>query len=579
MMGILDAPSARPVHLHALPQAANFVAKIKAGVEDVNLVLVGDSTGVGFTLWFGQFTTALATAFPTHTVKYADWIHANGAYGVQTTIANGTGPRTINVWNGSVAGTQMSYPTGSKMLPMVWSKQPDMTFVNYGYNEETNPGGAVDYTTHARDRMLVLLGTILLGAACSLIVIGQAPRPEADPNDGQPYRARYHREAAELLGAGYVDMWQRFVDTPDYVANLIGADGVHPTAAGYVVIAQTVTAAILGLMPKYAPPASRAVSPFSHAEANLLHDGDFAAFAGAAPSGWTLSGATATKDAVNFETGAWAVSLAPTDVAGTTNAIMSQTVDVRRFRGRWLTLSWRVRVSSSMTAAQLADVGRASMTDDSGVAKTAFAWGAGSDAYNWSCLSIKIGQFASTLTVNLIGRGGSTGATAASFDRAILSTGVLPADMATSRFRPVIKGTDQPLDANSTVLQDVTGMTLPLAAGETWIGRMIVDVASTSVTPDIKLQVNAPVGATGADDVQSLTTTATGLIGSAQMATLAFGSSGTGAAFAGSSFNIIDFVVTNGPTPGVLQLQAAQNTSDANVVTIKGTTRLTAERV
>lgn len=138
----------------------------------------------------------------------------------------------------------------------------------------------------------------------------------------------------------------------------------------------------------------------------------------------------------------------------------------------------------------------------------------------------------------------------------------------TKKWEPVgmaraVKGSSQTFTQESTTLQDITDLVFAVGASETWIFEFFVSFQS-GTTPDIKFSVIAPSGATirwgmahfksttvstpvysvlttGEDDIQALT----GIEGTHIMGT-----------------------IVNSTTAGDLQLQGAQNTSDASNTTI-----------
>lgn len=127
---------------------------------------------------------------------------------------------------------------------------------------------------------------------------------------------------------------------------------------------------------------------------------------------------------------------------------------------------------------------------------------------------------------------------------------------------------DQTLTASSTVLQNVTNMVAPVpgTAGAifSWRGWVFYDASATA---DIKFAFTIPAGATMRWGIQALGPGGTNPIYtsiSGSGTAISCGALGVGtvlfAYFAGE--------VTMGATAGNLQLQAAQNTSDASVTLV-----------
>jgi hypothetical protein len=127
---------------------------------------------------------------------------------------------------------------------------------------------------------------------------------------------------------------------------------------------------------------------------------------------------------------------------------------------------------------------------------------------------------------------------------------------------------DQVLTASSTVLQNVTNMAaaLPATAGTIfrWSSTIFYDATTTA---DMKFAYTIPAGATMRWGVNAL-----GPGGTNPVYTAITGS-GTAVSvgalgIASVTMALIEGEVTMGGTSGNLQLQAAQNTSDASVTTI-----------
>jgi hypothetical protein len=116
-------------------QVQPLLSKIKRGIDDPVILVLGDSTGNDTNEWVYLVTSTLGARFPTHTFKYSLW---NGtSYPAPTTMSTGSGPRTVTVYNGSVAGSRTLYPPGGRWAVMVAAQTPELIFVNYGHNQGT----------------------------------------------------------------------------------------------------------------------------------------------------------------------------------------------------------------------------------------------------------------------------------------------------------------------------------------------------------------------------------------------------------------------------------------------------------
>lgn len=127
---------------------------------------------------------------------------------------------------------------------------------------------------------------------------------------------------------------------------------------------------------------------------------------------------------------------------------------------------------------------------------------------------------------------------------------------------------DQVLTASSTVLQNVTNMvaTLPGTAGAifAWRGHVFYDATTTA---DIKFAFTIPAAATMRWGMNALGPGGTNPIYTAITGSgtaISIGALGIGSVL----YALFSGEVTMGATPGNLQMQAAQNTSDASVTTV-----------
>lgn len=127
---------------------------------------------------------------------------------------------------------------------------------------------------------------------------------------------------------------------------------------------------------------------------------------------------------------------------------------------------------------------------------------------------------------------------------------------------------DQILTASNTTLQNVTSMvvTLPATSGAIFRWRSVI-FYDASTTADIKFAYTIPAAVTMRWGLNALSAGGTNpgyATATASASALAAGGLGV----ATVNYAIIDGELTMGATGGALQLQAAQNTSDASVTTI-----------
>lgn len=127
----------------------------------------------------------------------------------------------------------------------------------------------------------------------------------------------------------------------------------------------------------------------------------------------------------------------------------------------------------------------------------------------------------------------------------------------------VRKASDESV-ANNT-LQDDNDLVFAIGASEVWVAQLHLFLTCASATPDFKYGFTAPAGATIRYGNHAMVTGITGVTGDAHMQTLASGNPAVGvpATGAGPVYITIVVSVANGGTPGTVQLQWAQQNTDA----------------
>lgn len=122
--------------------------------------------------------------------------------------------------------------------------------------------------------------------------------------------------------------------------------------------------------------------------------------------------------------------------------------------------------------------------------------------------------------------------------------------------------------ASNTSLQNVTGMSFPIGASETWAVQLRAGVTIPS-TPDAKFHWSTPAGATGNHTALSLSTGGSAVIANDVVV------AGSG----GLEVFHFDATIINSTTAGTVQFQMAQNTSDAGAVVMNLNAVLIANRL
>lgn len=393
-----------------------FMAKVDAELEDVRLLVLGDSTGNESNEWIYLLAQEFATRFPTHTISYRLWDDAATDYAVAVTLGTGTGARTITVYNASVSGFSTYAWHGTRAQAAIYnlSPAPDLTIVSLGHNETATTdlwhGQYVGLTESITARV----------PGTSLMVIAQNPN---STDTLQQQRREVYREIAAQRGYGFIDVCQAFLDDPAGIPALL-ADTLHPNATGSALWRDTVKAAFV--RSKRTAPRPQQPSTLLGSGVNLLRNGSFAARL----DYWIASNVTAAVDDTNFETALNTVG-APANHASTaqkvtataTGGYLYQWVPVNRVKGQWVTLAVRLRVPEG----QPASVGRIAI-NDSGGSTGSIGITHGQGAFRWAVVTRFIDPATTSLHVRVYADAGETLGNC-TIDRAILVTGKFPADL------------------------------------------------------------------------------------------------------------------------------------------------------
>lgn len=147
--------------------------------------------------------------------------------------------------------------------------------------------------------------------------------------------------------------------------------------------------------------------------------------------------------------------------------------------------------------------------------------------------------------------------------------------LVSDHFTYVRMGSDQVLTSSSTTLQNITALVSALPTTGTFGFRAVIFNDASQIS-DIKFALTWPAGANALWGIMGLAVGATATTGDGQFATasvsggaLAVGTAGVGTI----TMTILEGEIAMGGTAGNLQLQAAQNTSDATAITIRNRSR------
>lgn len=227
----------------------DMVEKLRNQQQDVNLLIVGDSTAdmtTGGAKWTTGLAAAIGALFPTHTVKERafdytttnDWLAA-------TTIQTGTGyrsdlgaPKTLTVWVAGWAGKKWADWLRDSRRPKVFAGDTvnaDVTVFALGHNDDITSMSVAPI----RDRDLAFVEWVrAINPKSQIVLCSQNPRigvsPSLSPGHAE-LRNDIYRTLARQRGYGYINITQAFYDdgrslVPGAAGGLIeGTTGVHPT--------------------------------------------------------------------------------------------------------------------------------------------------------------------------------------------------------------------------------------------------------------------------------------------------------------------------------------------------------------
>lgn len=387
-------------------------------LEDLSVLLISDSTGATTSTWFRLMINALVTAWPTHTIRYRDW--NTTSYNAPTTVATGTGARTIDFYNAAVASTNTTYPLDGSFDARVAVVQPTVTIISEAHNEGTTSTNR-DVVTAA---MINLCESVT--EACpstDVILVGQNP----ETNNSNIDRAnQWYRQIAAQRGYSFMSVLEAFRNDPRWAAGTgaggIMTDTIHPNSLGYQFWATTL-APLFTTRATVRPLGGPAPSTLTATQRNLLVNGDFATYTTTpgAPDNWTAGGSpTVTRDTGTVEDAVktWSVKVLG---SGSAAGEIFQDIDVSRVKGRVVTLVARQYVPTTGSGSTSGIVTIEDSTGSTSTRSQTF----GRDGWRWTTVTRRIPVGATTCRIHLYGASSAV-AGLAFYDRAALVYGRYP---------------------------------------------------------------------------------------------------------------------------------------------------------
>lgn len=157
-------------------QAASLTQRLSLGVDDGVLLVLGDSTGDGYTRWVYLLTQWLAQQFPAYTVNYWKWNDTAQSYDALGTsnsskvVQTGTGGKAhagASTTNGSATVTDPAIRTADQGRPVTGTGIPTNTYVGTVTNGtsfllSSSPTSQVNVNATATGSTALTLGARIL---------------------------------------------------------------------------------------------------------------------------------------------------------------------------------------------------------------------------------------------------------------------------------------------------------------------------------------------------------------------------------------------------------------------------------
>jgi len=376
---------------------------IENATRDAHMLLLGDSTGNETWEWAYLFFQDLASRYPTHTFEYRLWNESTQAY--DPAVVFGSGARKVTLWNASVAGAHTQYWLAERFTPAIKAVPADLIMISLGHNE----GSGTSYAWAWRARYLALTETLTLSKPTSTIVlVGQNP---ATANDWQARRVDIYKGIAARQGYGFIDVHAAFKKA----GGDLTLDGIHPNQTGARLWADVMLAAFTRTK---AEPRTQVQSLLSHkAVQNAMPNGFLSEWNGETPTGWTLAGATVTKDTTGQETGTAAATITSTGANGGVYINLTPA----QVKGKRYMLAVRAKVPAGATTM----AGRIGFYDNVGGSRLQASGSSPTDGYRWI---LHEGDFAPTATTARVYIYAGDAGSSVTIDRIILTQGIDPTD-------------------------------------------------------------------------------------------------------------------------------------------------------
>lgn len=391
--------------------------------RDVNILVMGDSTGNANDEWVYLTAEGIAAMYPTHSVEYHLWDTTN--YFPSVVISTGTGSNTIHIYNASIPGATAAYFLGDKRAALYNSYEMDLVIYSYGHNM----GTAATYNQIYNYHISAFEEFISSQPNAEHVITIQ--NIDTEYPDYTERQASAMSAIAGVLGCGVIDVRTVFAKKQE-AGNLTDwmLDLIHPNSVGEKVWANVVLSAFA----RDNSQDCRPVNLLAETKPTLIYNDYFYnwLWSDATPSGYTINSyATAEKDTFTFETKGYSALLTSTGTSGQigvlTNNASGQLSKLVKTNG--VTFAARVKPSTGSDF----NCGRVEVDLGGGVVVSSWPRTEPKNGWYWSSVYITAAQLNAATQLRLSIYSGDTGDTV-NVDRISIAEGMAVID---SQFKPV----------------------------------------------------------------------------------------------------------------------------------------------
>lgn len=382
---------------------------LKLGFSDASILVHSDSTGNETTEWVYKLGEWYAKSYPNYTVDYYLWDDGSGNYSSPITIQTGTNGHTLSIYNYANSGKAVEFIQGASFqAACIDIPDCDLVYINHGHNLGTTTSFLATWRTYAPRFLSVMKDITDRHSGAGVVLIAQNPRRDSD------YITPWVKtliDIASITGCDVADSHTPFVllGKPEDLYN----DPTHPSAKGSLITVDSII--------KLHGGENCLVPNLQQTTDNLLDNGDFSAFDGAVPDGFTLTaGAVAKETTIQKSPNGYSVH-----ISGANGRITWTCPGYLRdsLKGHFITLLARVYIPEGQPSTS----GVIALASTSYSGNNSITTNQNHGGWHWRSVTHYLDPADSYLQVRLYGD--TSGSGEAYFDRVILCKGKLPKDI------------------------------------------------------------------------------------------------------------------------------------------------------